>query len=276
MQANLGPAQARNRGVTQARGTIIVFLDDDVVPAPQWLAEHRRLQFASAGPLVVLGPMLPPGDFHLSPWVRWSQDRLGEQYAAMAQGRWKPTARQFYTGNASLPRALVLTNQFDPNFRRAEDVELAYRLAARGAQFVFNPEAIGYHYEVRSFAAWLAVAHAYGRSDVAFTFQKGQAWLLPTIMRELRGRPLATRAVAWLCLDRPRLRRWLTLLMRPLAWLGDRLNWSALHRLACSSLFNLYHYQGIADGLGGRAQFYATLQAAPPAPAPVQTPNASA
>jgi glycosyltransferase involved in cell wall biosynthesis len=265
-QSNQGPAQARNRGVAAAGAEIIVFLDDDVVPAPTCLAEHARLHTGGEA-TIVLGSMVPPADFRLSPWVRWSQDRLAEQYGAMTQGRWEPTARQFYTGNASLPRHLLEMESFDAGLRRAEDVELAYRLAARGVRFVFNPQAIGYHYEERSFPAWLAIAHAYGCADVAFTFQKGQNWLLPMVLQELRSRPAATQAVTWACLDRPRRSRWMTQVLRQVAWLGDRLNWSVLLRLACSSLFNLYYCQGVADGLGGRQRFVAALAAERSGPA---------
>jgi hypothetical protein len=34
---------------------------------------------------------------------------------------------------------------------------------------------------------------------------------------------------------------------------------SGLTNLACSGLFNLRYYQGVADGLGGRAAFFAGL-----------------
>ena len=63
--------------------------------------------------------------------------------------------RQFFTGNASLRRdSFLATGGFDPSFHRAEDVELGYRLAALGIQFIFEPSARVWHYPVRSFAAW--------------------------------------------------------------------------------------------------------------------------
>lgn len=36
-QANAGPAAARNHGAKEAKGTIILFTDDDCVPTPDWL-----------------------------------------------------------------------------------------------------------------------------------------------------------------------------------------------------------------------------------------------
>ncbi len=58
---------------------------------------------------------------------------LAKQYTAMLRGDWEATARQFYTGNASLRREpLLAVGGFDTAFRRAEDVEMAYRLDDRG------------------------------------------------------------------------------------------------------------------------------------------------
>src|ERR1700692_3371787 len=37
-QSNAGPAAARNRGAQEARGTIILFTDDDCVPTAAWRA----------------------------------------------------------------------------------------------------------------------------------------------------------------------------------------------------------------------------------------------
>src|SRR5690349_12686793 len=58
-QANGGPAVARNRGVASAHGALIVFLDDDVEPVPELLAEHVAVHDAESDP-VVIGPMSPP------------------------------------------------------------------------------------------------------------------------------------------------------------------------------------------------------------------------
>ena len=74
--------------------------------------------------MVVIGPMLNPLNYKMSPWVRWEQDQLAKQYHAMNMGSWEPTARQFYTGNTSLERTwLIDSGGFDPSFRHAEDVE---------------------------------------------------------------------------------------------------------------------------------------------------------
>jgi len=271
-QDNQGVAVARNSGVSHARSELILFIDDDVVADPNLISEHLRTHARMDGDsqriakldlpdtqdqFVVLGPMLTPPDVRLAPWVRWEQKMLEKQYQSMTEGRWAPTARQFYTGNTSLARSQILdAGGFDPAFRRAEDVELAFRLKDRGARFIFNPQAIGYHYAERSFNSWLNIAYAYGRNDVIMAQQKDQAWLLPTIMDEFSLRHPLIRGLTHLCLDRPRLSRGAVGMLEQIAGLGDLLNIEPLPRFAYSGIFNLRHYQGVADELGGADKFW--------------------
>lgn len=256
-QANQGVATARNQGFKQANGELVLFIDDDVVPAPQLVAEHVQEHDAHQANIVVLGPMLSPPDFRLSPWTRWEQAMLVKQYDMMNAGAWEPTARQFYTGNSSLSRQLLLdSGGFDPAFRRAEDVELAYRLIEYDVRFIFNDRAVGYHYVSRSFASWMSTPYEYGRNDVIFSQEKGQTWLLPQVLQEYKGRHLFIRALTRACLDRHRLSQLSIMTLKSIAQLGDWMHLSGLSRQAYSGIFNLRYYQGMADELAGRKSFY--------------------
>lgn len=256
-QPNGGVATARNHGLQVAGGEWILFIDDDVVSAPTLVAEHIATQRHNNNDAIVLGPLLIPPDAKLSPWVRWEQLMLNKQYNDMIAGHWVPTARQFYTGNVSLRREhLQRAGGFDPAFRRAEDVELGYRLAAMGLQFVFNPQAKAYHYAERSFQSWLQTPYSYGRNDVIFTRQKGQTWLLPQILHEYHQRKSPIRAMAHLCLDRPGLSNVTVNMLRHVANWANLVHLDAITRMAYSGIFNLRHYQGIADELGGRKAFF--------------------
>jgi GT2 family glycosyltransferase len=267
-QRNQGVAAARNHGVYRALGQIILFIDDDVVPAKRLLSEHWQTHSRHNGDIVLMGPMLTPPGFAMSPWVLWEQTMLSKQYDSMLNGHWQPTARQFYTGNTSLAREHILAaGGFDPAFRRAEDVELAYRLADRGLRFLFNPKAIGYHFAERTFGSWLEIPYAYGRNDVIFTRKKGQGWLLPAIMNEFHTRHYLVKFLTRAFLNRPLLSVAAITALRLVGQTGHLLRLPFLPRYAYSGIFNLRHYQGIADELGGRHAFFEALAQARRQPA---------
>jgi GT2 family glycosyltransferase len=191
--------------------------------------------------------MLTPDDHDMSPWVAYEQAMLDKQYAAMRAGAWEPTARQFYTGNASVERRhVVAAGGFDTSFSRAEDVELAYRLAALGLRFVFDPDAIGHHYAERSYESWRRTPYLYGRNDVIFTRDRGQTWLLPQIRREFSDHHRLIRIVTTAAVDRPVLRRILIGSCELIA----RTSVGQVRRAALSVVYNVMYYQGIADELG--------------------------
>jgi GT2 family glycosyltransferase len=249
-QPNGGPATARNRGVELADGSLILFVDDDVVAAP-WLVEQHVLSHENGDyDLVVIGPMLTPPAFDMSPWVEWEQAMLYRQYDAMKRGIYEATFRQFYTGNASLRKSCLMdVGGFDTRFRRAEDVELAYRLRDAGMRFAFNPDAIGYHYADRSYDSWLKNAYDYGRNDIVFSRREGREWLLSLVRHDFHQRHLLIRAATRACVADPMIDR----LTR--AFLRGLITASASHaprvtRLALSGLYNLVYYQGVAHEVG--------------------------
>ena len=253
-QTNQGVAVARNQGIRIAIADLILFIDDDVIPTATLVEEHLNFQPRDA---IVLGPMCTPLDVRLRPWVLWEQRMLEKQYDAMIKGKWEPSARQFYTGNTSLyKKYLIQSGGFDPSFRRAEDVELAYRLKDIGCTFLFDPKAVGYHYADRSFSSWKNSATAYGKNDVIMARQKGHAWLLPTVLSEYSQRNWMVRMLVKTCLSRPLLVQISTYLLYVIASIGYKFKVEKIFRPALSGIFNLYYYQGITDELGDRQSFW--------------------
>jgi glycosyltransferase involved in cell wall biosynthesis/GT2 family glycosyltransferase len=252
-QPNAGPAAARNHGVRRASGQFVLFVDDDAIPAPDLVAAHLRHHAESGGDsTVVIGPMTTPEDDVLSPWCRWEQEMLYKQYDAMGRGLWAATARQFYTANASVARRHVLdVGGFDEAFRRAEDVELAYRLADRGLQFTFARDAVVVHHADRTFSAWLDIATSYGRNDVIFGRDLGQPWLLASIGAEFHDRHLLVRALVRVSATRPGLGRAIVGVLTVAARVAGILHLGPITTQALSALYNLAYYRGMAEELGG-------------------------
>jgi GT2 family glycosyltransferase len=252
-QQNAGPAVARNLGVHEARAPLVLFLDDDVVPDPELIAEHLRLHAEQSG-RVVIGPLLPPPDARLLPWVHWEEETLLKQYRALEEGHWPPSPRQFYTGNASVAREAILeAGGFNPAFTRAEDVELAYRLRDRGLGFAFAARARGWHYASRSFASWLRIPGAYGRNDVIMGRDQGHGAILRQLGGEFHERHAWLRALVRLGLSHPRAADALVWLFTALATVVRRVPgaWGYRPASACFSvIFNLRYYEGASDQLG--------------------------
>lgn len=261
-QANAGPAAARNAGVQACSGELVLFVDDDVVPDPGLIAAHVR-HHDGVDDKVVIGPMNTPDDVELSAWTRWEQKKLEKQYDALTAGRWPVTPRQFYTGNASLGRNHIeAVGGFDPAFRRAEDVELAYRLADGGLHFAFAPDAVVVHYAPRGFGAWLANAVEYGRNDVIFGRDHGRAWLLDSVFEEFHDRHRLTRSLAVTSLRYPVMRSRLISVLGATAKATNRFRLRSVSDAALSALYNVEYYHGMADELGSEAELLARLDKA--------------
>ncbi len=207
-QKNSGPARARNHGIDEARGQFVVFIDDDVEPAPDFLAVHLAHHQAAPGGqnVVVIGPLSPDPalDADEDVWIAWEHAMLAKQYHCFATGEW-PSAgpNHFYSGNASVPRAVLqAVHGFDETFTRQEDVEMAYRMEKLGnVRFVFDINALGIHRPVRSLQSWLNVPFAYGGLDVIRAKRGDVEWNLIRKGWTTRSRP--TRALSFVALTAP-------------------------------------------------------------------------
>lgn len=253
LQGHHGPAEARNRGIAEAMAEIVLFLDDDVVADPELLSTHLAVHRIHPD-TVVIGPMLPPRGWRPPPWIRWEANQLLAQYRAILAGVYPCTSRQFFTANASVPRArLMQAGGFDAAFARAEDVELGYRLRDIGMRFAFEPEARVWHYPDRTFASWARTPYQYGRRDVAMGRDKGHE-ALDLAFREFHSRHTLTRFAVRASLGRAPLRVAFFWAVRVAARLGDLVRLEGPTNAALSALFNVLYWQGVTDEMGGAAE----------------------
>jgi len=161
----LGAAGARNVGLTHATGDLIGFIDDDVIPEPSWLTVHLDCHLQSSEPLVSIGAMSLPQDVRLPPWNEWEVQSLRQRYQELASDNAQAGPTDLYTANAMMPRnALEEAGGFDANLRRAEDVDLGFRLADAGLKFTFVTDASVAHYPIRTLQNWKNIPIAYAQS----------------------------------------------------------------------------------------------------------------
>jgi len=161
---NGGLSAARNLGLASATGEIVAYTDADVRVEPDWLqylvqpiVEGR---FAGSG-----GPnVVPPED----PWVAQCVARApGGPTHVLLDDR---EAEHVPGCNMAFRRdALVAVGGFNPTYLRAgDDVDVCWRLQAKGYRIGFAPSALIWHHHRSS-------VKAYWRQQVGYG--EGETWL---------------------------------------------------------------------------------------------------
>jgi glycosyltransferase involved in cell wall biosynthesis len=238
-QPNGGPGRARNHGVTLATGKIVVFIGDDTVPEPRFLAEHARVhQEAGNDPLVAaLGYTGWPRGEKVTAFMDYIND-FGLQfgYKLIQHGTVVPY-NFFYTSNISIDRELLAAHPFDTTFPSAawEDIELAYRLDAKGLKIHYNAKAITRHYHPMTIDSFARRQYTVGKSGAIF-YRKH-----PELGHFLGVHELETRVLA----DEAGLAK-----LRRKARLGERFRFLA-RPAVFETLMREHYLRGLADGLRG-------------------------
>jgi hypothetical protein len=182
-----GPAAARNAGWRAARHPWVAFLDDDVVPDPDWLAALRADLAVPAAVGGVQGTVRvpPPAGRRPTDWERVT--------AGLADGWW-------ITADMAYRRAaLAAVGGLDERFRRAfrEDAELAHRVRAAGWELVRGGRRVTH--PVRPESPWVSLRTQRGNADDALLRRMyGPRWRGILGVPPGRRRPHAAVAVAGL------------------------------------------------------------------------------
>lgn len=150
-QANRGRSAARNLGVREARGRIVVFLDSDNWAAPSLLAEHYKHYPPGVVRRGVQGRTVTHPESRVTPFMK-----VKEMTPDLTIRRRRDLSPfHVTTRNCSMLRQEVLeAGGFDETFSGYgwEDIELAIRMHDRGARFEYEPLALGYHHHVEDLA----------------------------------------------------------------------------------------------------------------------------
>lgn len=160
-QENRGAATARNRGLTQAQGRIVLFIDDDILAAPPLLLEHLRFHEKHlAENIAVLGRVVLASEVSQTTVNRLHAVHKWQNICHGAEVDW----RHFRTGNISVKRRFLLDNQllFDEALRYLEDTEMGYRASQHGMRIIYDAQAIGCHCHDMTVPEFLRLNWNYG------------------------------------------------------------------------------------------------------------------
>ncbi len=149
-QPHGGPGTARNKAVSHTDRRLILFLGDDMIPAPTLIAQHLAHHNAESAPEVaVLGRVAWHPEVarsRLLRWLDWSASQFDFRALEGRAGEDVGFGR-FYSCNVSLKRELFTqADGFDSDFRfDYEDLDLGWRLHERGLRLIYEPAALAFH-----------------------------------------------------------------------------------------------------------------------------------
>ena len=243
-QPNSGPGRARNHGVSLATGRFVLFIGDDTVPEPQFVAEHARIHRQSGDEALVacLGYTGWPRGERVTAFMDYINDYgLQFGYKLIRDGEVVPF-NFFYTSNISIDRQLLAEHPFDTTFPSAawEDIELAYRLNALGLKIRYNARAITRHYHPMDVDSFARRQYTVGKSGAIF-YEKH-----PELGHFLGVHELSTRTLA----DESQLAK-----LRRKAQLGERFRILA-RKQVFETLMREHYLRGLQDGLRGLGSFH--------------------
>ena len=169
-EQNQGRARTRNTALRVACGEIVVFLDSDMIVGTNFLRAHVQ-RHQNHEEAVFVGN------------VRFASEIPNTSLTRYIEGRGvhrvdedKPIPFNcFVTGNSSVRRSSLLrVGFFDEDFTAygGEDLELGYRLHLAGIPLYYAPEALSYHYHLRSLEPLCRLMQTYGNKSIPILLNK--------------------------------------------------------------------------------------------------------
>ncbi|MEK7587827.1 MAG: glycosyltransferase family 2 protein [Patescibacteria group bacterium] len=169
LEKRLGKSRARNRGLQEARGDIVVFLDDDCEPASHWLAEIITMYRQNPDIDVVLGKSKELSSSVLMKaytfqYERWFLDLRVHQKTGRVFCGGALNSRNFAIKRSFLKRShLKFDGQYD-RFGFSEDTDFGEQLESLGAKMMYAPQVEVMHQETNSLIKLLAKKFTNGRA----------------------------------------------------------------------------------------------------------------
>jgi cellulose synthase/poly-beta-1,6-N-acetylglucosamine synthase-like glycosyltransferase len=158
---NHGLSSARNTGANAATGEIVAYIDDDAWPDAHWL-RYLALAFASGDYAGVGGPNIAP------PTGSGTADAVANSPGGPIHVLLTDDVAEHIPGcnMAFRKSSLRAVGGFDASFRVAgDDVDLCWRIQAKGWTLGFTPAAMVWHHRRSSMKAYLRQQWGYGKAE---------------------------------------------------------------------------------------------------------------
>jgi glycosyltransferase involved in cell wall biosynthesis len=163
-QRHAGPAAARNAGVLHADGSLLGFIDDDVLVDPRWGTEIASKALAHPG-AAIGGRTI--NSLPENPYASASEQIIALAYRHYNSGSQGP--RFFAARNLALPAPdFTAIGGFHPGFRTSEDREFCDRWRESGRNMVYAPAAVARHANPLTLKSFWRQHLSYGRGAFAY------------------------------------------------------------------------------------------------------------
>lgn len=159
-QKNSGLAKARNTGINKSSGSIILFIDDDILASAELIEEHYNFH-----------------QMHPKSVVKGWVNHIGSlKDIKEPKFKWADFSTAFFwTSNVSVEKKYIVeAGGFEEDFTEYgwEDLELGLRLKRLRLKSYFNKKAVVYHYKKEftkeAVENSIEIARAKGRTAVIF------------------------------------------------------------------------------------------------------------
>ncbi len=162
----VGPSQARNIGISQAKGEFIAFTDADCIVENNWLEELLKSFIDDKVAGVGGSQKSPEDDTAFGKRVQEFFSIFGFAAEYVKSGVKIRATNHNPTCNSMYRKAVLIeAGGFLESLWPGEDVELDYRIKKKGYCIIFNPAAVVYHYRSADINKFSAMMFRYGKSQ---------------------------------------------------------------------------------------------------------------